>query len=117
MTQAKSFEGVKVYLLDRKKFNHGSAVCIPGIGIIIGKSQIDNNQLLMHEFGHVLQYREKGFFFFWFKIAPSSLYSAYRNHKKGHLHKNYWTEISANNLSYRHFNRPIEWDFKNFPIK
>ena len=112
------FEGVRVFTLDNLKFNEGAAITIPGIGIFIGIKQIYNMDLLMHEFGHILQRRQKGFLFYWFKIAPVSLWSAFETWKdNNHIHMSTWTEWSANRLSYDHFKHFADWNFNDYPIQ
>lgn len=111
------FEGVTVFIINIKSFNRGAAVTIPGLGIFVGKKHSQNIDLLRHEFGHMLQFRQNGFFYFWFKIALASLRSAFLSKKReNHIHMHTWTEYSANQLSYEYFNRPYNWDFRNFPL-
>jgi hypothetical protein len=115
MTQ--NFEGIKIHTLNINKFNRGSAITIPGIGIVIGSRQINNTGLLRHEFGHILQYNRKGILFFWLRIAPVSLWSSLLSSLlKKHIHMNTWTEWSANSLSYEYFNQPTDWDFNQYPV-
>jgi hypothetical protein len=45
------FEGINVFEVNTCKFNLGAAVTIPGIGIFVGLKQINNTDLLKHEFG------------------------------------------------------------------
>lgn len=111
------FEGIRIYTLNNNKFNRGSAVTIPGIGIVTGIKQIDNTGLLRHEFGHILQSRQKGILFYWLRIAPVSLWSAFKSSlDKNHIHMNTWTELSANRLSYKYFTQPANWDFNRYPV-
>lgn len=111
------FEGVTVFIINIKSFNRGAAVTIPGVGIFVGKKHSQNIDLLRHEFGHILQLKQNGFFYFWFKIAPASLRSAFLSSKReNHIHMHTWTEYTANQLSYEYFNRPYDWDFSNFPL-
>lgn len=112
------FEGIRVFTWNIRKFNHGAACTIPEVGIIVGIKQVDNIDLLRHEFGHILQYRQKGFLFFWARITPVSLWSAFRaSIDRNYIHMHTWTEWSANLLSYHYFNQPAEWDFKKYPIQ
>ena len=91
----RTFEGIRVFTLNTHRFNLGSAITIPGIGIFLGLKQINNKDLLRHEFGHILQKEKKGFMFFWFRIAPVSLMSALRTTiSKKHIHMFTWTEWS-----------------------
>ena len=112
------FEGIRIITLNNKRFNLGAAITIPKIGIFVGKLQANNSDLLRHEFGHILQSQQKGFFYFWFRIAPVSLLSAFqasRNTNKKHM--NTWTEWTANKLSYEYFNHPADWNFFRYPIE
>lgn len=112
------FEGVRVFTLNNNRFNRGSAVTIPGIGIIVGKEQLNNTGLLRHEFGHILQWRIKGALFYWIRIVPVSLWSAIKSSlSKHHIHMHTWTEWQANRLSFDYFKQPADWDFEKFPAK
>lgn len=112
------FEGIRIFTLNTGRFNKGSAITIPGIGIFLGLKQINNTDLLRHEFGHILQYRQKGRLYFWFIIAPESLLSAFKTKiNKRHIHMRTWTEWSANNLSYEHFGQPDDWNTVGFPVE
>lgn len=110
------FEGVRIHKLPFKRFKEGAAFALPGIGIFVGKGQENNKQLLMHEFGHILQFRKWGFWLFWKHIAPDSLKSARRANKNLGSHMETWTEWSANRLSYDYFKQPTDWNLKRFPI-
>jgi len=111
------FEGIKIFTLNTGIFNRGSAITIPGIGIFLGVNQINNTDLIRHEFGHILQCRQKGALFFWFIIGPVSLFSAFKTSiNKNHIHMHSWTEWTANNLSNIYFKQPSNWDFKNYPV-
>jgi len=110
-------EGIRVFTLDLHNFNQGAACTIPGIGIFIGSMQAGNIDLLRHEFGHILQRRQKGFLYYWIKIVPASLWSAFRaSTVTKHIHMHTWTEWTANSLSYDYFNQPATWDFNTYPI-
>ena len=114
----RSFEGIRVFTLNNGRFNKGSAVTLPGIGILVGKKQINNTDLLRHEFGHILQWRQNGTMFFWIRIAPVSLWSAIKTtFSKKHIHMHTWTEWQANRMSYDYFKQPVSWDFNKYPIK
>jgi len=115
---ASRFEGVRLICLNAGDFRKGAAVALPGIGIITGKSNLQNENLLRHEFGHFLQYRNIGFLFYWGRIAPVSLRSALKARKKrDYNHMSCWTEWSANLLSYNYFNKPADWDADRYPLK
>ena len=111
------FEQVRVYGTNLYPFSHGAAITIPPIGIVTGKKFISHNNLLCHEFGHILQYRKYGCFYYWFCISTASLWSALKtSFSKKHCHMHTWTELSANQLSFQYFKYPDDWDFKRFPI-
>ncbi len=111
------FENVRLIPFNVGVFRKGAAVTIPGIGIIAGDAGIRNQDLLQHEFGHILQYRKWGFLFYWTRIAPSSLMSASKaGRDKSWHHMKCWTEWSANRLSYLFFNSPVDWDLNSYPL-
>lgn len=113
----KRFENVRVYVLNCGVFRRGAAMTIPGIGIFVGPNDKNDISLLRHEFGHILQYRKWGAIVFWFKIAPASLRSVYKERKnKLHNHMESWCEWSANELSYQYFNSPADWEHNFYPI-
>jgi RHS repeat-associated protein len=66
MPQKKSFEGVRVY--ENPLMGYGAAITIPGWGITVSANIYRDKdrkgsygrQVLMHEFGHVLQYKYFG---------------------------------------------------------
>lgn len=112
------FEGVRVYTLNFGLFRKGAAMTLPGLGIFIGLYSTDNIDLLRHEFGHILQYREWGFIRFYWSIAPASLRSANRANKdSSFVHMDTWCEWSANRLSYHYFNKPLDWNMAAYPIR
>jgi hypothetical protein len=112
------FEGIRVFTWNIHKFNQGAACTIPGIGIFVGTSQAGNTDLLRHEFGHILQQRQKGVLYFWIRIVPVSVWSAFRASYTGkHVHMHTRTEWTANLLSYNYFKQPVEWDFDKYPIQ
>jgi len=53
----RTFQGVRVFTLNTHRLNPGSAITIPGIGIFLGLKQINNKDLLRHEFGHIIYLR------------------------------------------------------------
>ena len=110
------FQNVRIFRLNFGNFNHGAALTIPLIGIFVGKGMENDLNLLRHEFGHILQYRKWGFWFFWRHIAKTSLDSAHASRKEHRTHQHTWTEWSANRLAYHFFGSPNDWDFRRFPI-
>ncbi len=112
----KYYRDTTVFGLNFGYFKYGSAVALPGIGIFVGKSQIDNIELLQHEYGHILQYKLWGALFFWFRIAPTSIISAISANRNKKIHQYTWTEWSANRLMYYHMDKPASWNLLKFPI-
>jgi len=97
-------------------FNDGSAITTPPDGIWVGdgvyNSTLDYNRSLMaHEYGHWIQYEQKGFAYYYGVIAPASLYYAARQNLYG------WCELGASNNGYNYKNQPIWWDFTHFPLE
>ena len=96
-------------------FNDGSAITTPPDGIWVGigvykSSEPYNRTLMGHEYGHWLQYEEKGFGYYYTVIAPANLYFAITRNSFG------WTELDASNRGYNFLNQPAWWDLPNFPL-
>lgn len=112
------FEKIKVFGSTFGALKNRAAITIPGVGIFVHPKDKGNLDLLRHEFGHILQRRKYGFFFFFFKIAIISLKSARKANKNiSYNHMHCWTEWTANNLAYQYFNCPDNWNFKAYPIE
>lgn len=114
----KYFEGVRVFAVPFFPFAHRRcAVTLPGIGIFCDPVLVDCIHLLRHEFGHVLQRRYFGWWFYWFRVAPVSFWSAVKSQLKGRnfIHADTWTEWSANRLSYAYFHHPADWKNWQYP--
>jgi hypothetical protein len=112
------FENTRVYCSTVGVLKRRAAIAIPGIGIFIHPTDINNTDLLRHEFGHILQRKKFGFFFFFFKIATASINSARKANKDAtYNHMHCWTEWTANRLAYHYFNSPKDWNFKDYPIE
>lgn len=114
----KVFEGVSIYAAYIYPFSRRMvAVTLPGLGIVCSPELVHNVHLLRHEFGHILQRRRFGWWFFWFRVAPVSFWSAFKASRKGtsFRHADTWTEWSANRLSYVYFNHPVDWPDWRFP--
>ena len=62
------FENTRVYCSTVGALKRRAAIAIPGIGIFIHPTDINNTDLLRHEFGHILQRKKFGFFFFFFNL-------------------------------------------------
>ena len=111
-----NFEGIKIITSTIAALKHRAAFALPGIGIFVNPLDVKNTNLLRHEFGHILQAKKWGMWFFYKSIAPASLLSARKNGINGFCHQDTWTEWSANVLSYNYFNQPADWDFNQFPL-
>ena len=115
MKKRKRFENIKIFSIP--SYCLRGAFAFPGIGIFVNENFTANKNLYRHEFGHILQFRKYGFFYFWFKIAPISVKSSYNSRKRpSHIHMNTWTERNANELAYNYFDKPTDWDFVNYPV-
>ncbi len=111
------FQNIRVYCSTVGALKKRAAIAIPGIGIFIHPNDKNNQDLLRHEFGHILQRRKYGFFFFFFKIAVTSIKSARKANKdSSYNHMHCWTEWNANKLSYEFVKCPKDWNFKAYPI-
>ncbi len=113
-----NYYGAPVY--ESSIYNNGSAVTLPPMGIYVGEGVYGSNNLrnimtLHHEYGHWLQYKDKGFTYYYSVIAPTSLYSAMHS-KSNREHMKTWTEQDANIKAYIFFGQPNYWDFRNYPI-
>lgn len=101
------FEGVNLY---EANIPEGSAATLPGKGIILSKGQYSMNsrslytqQLLQHEFGHILQARKIGLVAYYSVIAKESFISACFDGINGWSHDLFWTETWANYLAQNYF--------------
>lgn len=105
------YQGVKVFETYQLGEGLGSGgVTLPGTGIFVGKGvyrQGLDPDLLMHEFGHILQANDIGKLRFFSKVAPSSAWSASKHGENGWNHMAHWTESWANYKSYNFFGRPF----------
>ncbi|HNQ11615.1 MAG TPA: hypothetical protein PKH65_04925 [Bacteroidia bacterium] len=110
------FENIKVFKFRIPFSKKKLAFCLPGIGIFVHPEDLNHQQLLAHEFGHILQARKWGFLFFYFRIVPISIWSAIRHNKNGFNHFNTWTEWTANQLAQNYFSN-MEWDVEIYKIK
>jgi len=120
-TYAGEIEGVKVFespalggYFSAKGY---SGVTIPEHGITVGLDVYKNDEdMVRHEFGHILQYREVGPLAYYRIIAKESLLSAAMHNKLGWNHNTFWTETWANYLSSGYFSdRP--WNETEYPIQ
>lgn len=96
----------EVNLYESSSLKSGSAATFPGRGIILSKGEFTMNgnsipteELLQHEFGHILQARIAGLIPYYRVIAPESLASAAMDGVLQHVHRQFWTETWANFLS------------------
>ena len=121
------FEGANLY--ESKMMADGAAATLPGRGIILSPGQFSLNstaeytqQLLQHEFGHILQSKIVGLDAYYGVIAPESLWSAARSTYGNWNHNTFWTETWANYLSHNYFglksvlNNSV-WPIQNISIQ
>ncbi|MCQ2217696.1 MAG: hypothetical protein MJZ33_04320 [Paludibacteraceae bacterium] len=114
------FQKAHVHVFNRWKFKRGASVFIPGLGIIVGSAFVADRNLLLHEFGHYLQFKKWGFWTFFRHVAKDSLLSCWKSQKKKYVwfrHSDTWTEWSANRLSWEYFGRPSDWNTCKYPLK
>jgi len=131
-------EGCRIYFISW--LVQGAAFTLPAIGIFMGCRQSPNNfpsaypdYLAMHEYGHILQAKDKGLFFYYGIIAPLSLCSAFwsvttgmmarilkkinsRISLRSYPHHNTWTEWNASRRAKVYFNEN-NWPEKWFPTR
>lgn len=131
-------EGCRIYFT--RWLAKNAAFTLPGFGIFVGKdirhasqnlSPAYLNHLIMHEYGHILQAKAKGLFFYYGVIAPISLGSAFwsvitemsarffkkispRITLKAYPHHHTWTEWDASQRA-KHYFKENNWPEKWFP--
>jgi hypothetical protein len=68
--------------------------------------------IIQHGYGHFLQYKKHGAFYYFFLVIPSSIWFAIRKNDYG------WTEIEANRLADKFFgtNSLMGKKSKHFPL-
>jgi len=102
-------EGVSVFICQWMK-GHGCA--LPPFGILVGPDH--NQDLIRHEFGHILQYKSRGFFRFYFQVGIPSLLNLFLlglekwisgKNQIIPLHSELTVEKEANALSFSYFNK------------
>jgi len=108
------FEGVRVYTTEVGAIGRGAAGTLPEVGIFVNPSDKYNEDLLRHEFGHILQARKWGMDFFYRTIVSESIKSANRaneiNDPSKYNHHDSWTEWTANFFSWHYFGKPSDWN-------
>ena len=114
---AGTFHNIPYFTSTIGDLKNGAAIALPGLGIFIHPSEIQNMALLRHEYGHILQAKKWGKLYFYKSVAWTSLMSARKsNHQPSFNHQQTWTEWSANKLSYEFFNHPLDWPLNRYPI-
>jgi hypothetical protein len=106
------FNGAPVFFSTVGDLKNGAAVTLPGIGIFINPKSRNDKDLLRHEFGHWLIALLEGKQIFYMLDAPLSLVSATFSSQ----HQNSWTEVRANDISYKYFDKPADWNFKDYHV-
>ena len=114
---AGKFEDTPLFVSNVGELKNHAALALPGVGIFIHPDDEKNISLLRHEYGHMLQAKRWGMFFFYRTIALTSLNSARRSNQDPHfIHQHTWTEWTANKLSYDFLKQPPDWDMRWYPI-
>lgn len=123
------FPDIKLY--STSLLIQGTAICLPGIGIFVHHSIKGNNQLrvLQHEYGHFLDFKtskdlrrkrwlKSNFLGFYLGIGiPSLLNTIPILNKIPGLdgnHREYWTELRANQLAKTWFGDRLAENFSNY---
>ena len=102
---SKNFEDIKVFRIN----SLGEAgLTLPGV-MFVGSKSYDDINVLRHEYGHILQYRQ------WdtsmsLRMIWDSFQSGVTYKNDGREHMETWTEWSANKLAYDHFGKPSDWN-------
>ncbi len=73
-----------------------------------------SGKYLMHEYGHYLQSKYGGKFWYSVGVVPTSLINYQR--LSTFKYNRTWTEVQANTMSYYYFHFPEFWDFDEYPI-
>ena len=129
-TYVGKIEGVNVYeavvLGKWSPYGGYSGVTVPERGIVVGLGVFVNDKdMMMHEFGHILQYRVHGARAYWSVIAPESFLSAKKHGKNGWNHNCFWVETYANYLSRNYFGKQamndgwdsFYWNYDEYPVQ
>jgi RHS repeat-associated protein len=110
-----TFYGAAVFFNDRMA--KGNAVTLPGLGIFINPSDATDEDLLRHEFGHVLQSRLSGNSAFYLLYGLPSVISGLRQKSNSSYdHHLFWTEIDANIMS-KETLKIERWNTDRFPLE
>lgn len=106
------YYGIQLYTW--RFLDEGDGLTLPGIGIFVNPKDINDKDLLRHEFGHILQAEEAGYWKFYTIYGPASINSAANIGVNGHSHRTNWTEADANRLAFNFF-RGLVWNRRRFP--
>ena len=116
------FEGTNLY--ESSMMPDGAAATLPGRGIVLSKGQFTLNssarytqELLQHEFGHILQAKIVGLDAYYGVVAPESLWSAVKATYGNWNHNTFWTETWANYLSHNYFGAKSLLNTSIWPIQ
>lgn len=96
---------------ETKKLKRGSDIVLPPhIFVAADYRKYYGEAVIQHGYGHYLQYKKHGFFYYYFVIAPVSVWAAIvKNH-------NAWTEKEANQLAHEFFNEKSLMGKRYFPL-
>ncbi len=110
-TPSFSIEGSRVYIF---RWMKGHGMALPPFGILVGPDFHQN--LLQHEFGHILQYREKGMWRFYTEVGLPSFINMillkleklfFRQNRFIPPHSRISAEIEAQNLADQYFTSKV----------
>ncbi len=76
----RDFPGISI--IETRWLKAGMGICIPPFGIFVSPGV--SHALKQHEYGHFLQYRQMGFWKFYFGVGFPSLWSATFNPRNHH---------------------------------
>ena len=97
-------------IIETKRLKGGADMVIPPrIFVAADYRRYYGEGILQHGYGHYLQYKKYGFFYYYFVIAPVSIWAALL--KKDGV----WCEKEANRLAHEYFGEASLMGKKYFP--
>lgn len=103
------YPGITIH--ETRLLRHGSDVVIPPhLFVARDYRSYYGEAIIQHGFGHFLQYRKHGFLYYYFVIAPISIWAAIKKNDYAR------TEVEANNLAHEFFGQASLMGTKSFPL-
>lgn len=97
-------------IVETKRLKCGSDIVLPPcIFVAVDYCKYYGEAILQHGYGHYLQYKKHGFLYYYFVIAPVSIWAAFL--RKDDL----WCEKEANRLAHEYFGKESLMGTKYFP--